>query len=101
MGTINQVVMGESYKNTVLHFFCAFQTSDGEKEKKRRMEVAAESGGFVGNGRNALRAHPGEPERRQAASPGYSGYSGSHAAAGRADKNDKGGRGNPTKIEND
>lgn len=51
MGAINQVVRRESYKNTVLHFFCAIQTSDGEKEKNRRMEVVVESGGFVGNGR--------------------------------------------------
>lgn len=68
MDAINQVVTRESYKNTVLHFFCAFQTSDGGMEKKRRMEVAVESCGFVGNGlesrilRNALRAHPGEPD---------------------------------------
>ena len=69
MGAINQVVMRESYKNTVLHFFCAIQTSDGEKKKKRRMERAVENGRFVGKSRksrilrNALRAHPGEPER--------------------------------------
>ena len=53
----------------MLHFFCAIQTSDGGMEKKIRMWRAVESGGFVGNGResrilrNALRAHPGEPER--------------------------------------
>ena len=47
MGTINQVFRRESYKKSVLHFFCAFQTSDGEKEKKRRMRGAVESGGFV------------------------------------------------------
>ena len=68
MGTINQVFRRESYKKSVLHFFCAFQTSDGGMEEKRRMERAVGSGGFVGNGRksrilrNALRAHPGEPD---------------------------------------
>ena len=68
MGTINQVFRRESYKKSVLHFFCAFQTSDGEMEKKRRMWRAVESGGFVGKIRksrilrNALRAHPGEPD---------------------------------------
>ena len=68
MGTINQVFRRESYKNTVLHFFCAIQTSDGGMEKKRRIRVAVESGGFVGNGRkssilrNALRARPDFPD---------------------------------------
>ena len=62
MATINQVVMRESYKNTMLHFFCAIQTSDGGMEKKRRMEGEVESGGFVGKRRNALRAHPGDPD---------------------------------------
>ena len=62
MGTINQVFRRESYKKSVLHFFCAFQTSDGGMEKKRRMERAVGSGGFVGNGRNVLRAHLGEPD---------------------------------------
>ena len=68
MGTINQVFRRESYKKSVLHFFCAIQTSDGGMEKKRRMERAVGSGGFVGNGRksrilrNALRAHPDFPD---------------------------------------
>ena len=71
MGTINQVFRRESYKKSVLHFFCAFQTSDGGMEKKRRMERAVGSGGFVGKrrksrilreSRNGLRPHPGEPD---------------------------------------
>ena len=68
MGTINQVFRRESYKKSVLHFFCAIQTSDGGMEKKRRIRVAVESGGLVGKRRksrilrNALRAHPGEPD---------------------------------------
>ena len=47
MGTINQVFRRESYKKSVLHFFCAFQTSDGGMEKKRRMERSVGNGGFV------------------------------------------------------
>ena len=68
MGAINQVVRRESYKKSVLHFFCAIQTSDGGMERKRRIWRAVESGGFVGKSRksrilrNALRAHPGEPD---------------------------------------
>ena len=68
MGTINQVFRRESYKKSVLHFFCAIQTSDGGMEKKRRMERAVGSGGFVGKRRksrilrNALRARPDFPD---------------------------------------
>ena len=65
--------MRESYKNTVLHFFYAIQTSDGEMEKNRRMERAVESGGFVVFlvlpvlWRSAFQAH-----RRQCYFPGTS-----------------------------
>ena len=73
MGTINQVVRRKSYKKSVLHFFCAIQTSDGGMEKKRRMERAVESGGFVVFlvlpvlWRSAFQAH-----RRQCYFPGTS-----------------------------
>ena len=59
-------------------------------EKKIRMEVAVESGGFVGNGRNGLRARPDIPDitERAARSSGRAGYSGR-------------GRGNYAQIEKD
>lgn len=77
--------MRESYKKSVLHFFCAIQTSDGGMEKKRRMEREVESGGFVGNVRKSriLRKsrNGGKPPlpditERAARSPGRAGYSG-------------------------